>query len=158
LLHLRLMTGGDRLYNLVQWAAALGCALVASRIAAQLGAGRLGQLLTAATVAGAPMVVLESTSTQNHLVVAPWVVCAASLVVEQLGRLGRRSTPAAVLGIGTAAGLTVVTKPTGWLALVPILLLWGLVQLRPVPWPSQDRHNFREVATILARAVGRTAA
>jgi hypothetical protein len=127
LLHLRLMTGGDRLYNLVQWAAALGCVLVASRIAAQIGAGRLGQVLAAATVAAAPAVVLEATSTQNDLVVAAWVLCTASLVVDELRRPGGL---VAVLGIGTGAGLTVVTKPTGWLALAPVLLLWGVAQLR----------------------------
>jgi hypothetical protein len=127
LLHLRLLTGGDGLYNLVQWSAALICTLAASRIAAQLGAGRLGQLIAAATVAGAPMVVLEATSTQNDLVVAAWVVCTASLVVDELGR---RSGPVGLLGIGTAAGLAVVTKPTGWLGLAPVLLLWGLSQLR----------------------------
>ncbi len=140
LLHLRLMTGGDRLYNLVQWSAALGCVLVASRIAAQLGAGRVGQLVAAATVAAAPVVVLEATSTQNDLVVAAWVLCTASLVV---GELRRRSGWAAVLGIGTGAGLTVVTKPTGWLALAPVLLLWGVAQLRLAL--RQDRHNLPEV-------------
>jgi hypothetical protein len=149
LLHLRLMTGGDRLYNLVQWAAALGCVLVASRIAAQLGAGRLGQVLAAATVAAAPVVVLEATSTQNDLVVAAWVLCTASLVVDELrlvDELRRRSGWAAVLGVGTSAGLTVVTKPTGWLALAPVLVLWGVAQLRPVfRRGRQDRHNFPEV-------------
>jgi hypothetical protein len=127
LLHLRLFTGDDRLYNLVQWSAAVCCAVVASRIAAQLGAGRLGQLIAATTVAAAPMVVLESTSTQNDLVVALWAVCTASLVVDELTR---RSPATAVLGIGAAAGLVVVTKPTGWVALAPVLLLWGLAQLR----------------------------
>jgi hypothetical protein len=157
LLHLRLLTGGDGLYNLVQWSAALGCALVASRIAAQLGAARLGQLLAAATVVGAPMVVLEATSTQNDLVVAAWVACAATLVVDELGR---RSTLAAVFGIGTAAALTVVTKPTGWLALAPMLLLWGLAQLRRDRHggSEQDRRDLRRVVTTRAWAVARTGA
>jgi hypothetical protein len=146
LLHLRLMTGDDRLYNLVQWAAALGCVLVASRIAAQLGAGRLGQVLAAATVAAAPVVVLEATSTQNDLVVAAWVLCTASLVVDELRR---RSGWAAVLGIGTGAGLAVVTKPTGWLALAPVLLLWGVAQLR-VSRPSMIRGVGRTAAGTLA--------
>ena len=127
LLHLRLLTGGDGLYNLLQWSAALGAALVASRIAAQLGAGRTGQLLAAFAVATAPAVVLESTSTQNDLVVGAWVVCTASLVLDQTGR---RSTAAATLAIGAGAGLAIVTKATGWLALGPVLVLWGLAQLR----------------------------
>ncbi|MDT4986686.1 MAG: hypothetical protein QOI74_780 [Micromonosporaceae bacterium] len=136
LLHLRLLTGDDRAYNLVQWSAALLCAVLASRIAAQLGAGRLGQWIAAVTVAAAPMVVLEATSTQNDLVVAAWVACAATLVVDEIGR---RPTPAAVLGIGTAAGLTVVTKPTGWLALAPVLVFWGIAQLRRFGWPAMWR-------------------
>src|SRR5262249_12611735 len=47
LLHLRLLAGGDALYNLVQFAAAVLGALVASRIAAQLGGGRRAQLVAA---------------------------------------------------------------------------------------------------------------
>jgi len=65
LLHLRLLTGGDHVYNLVQFAAGLGAAIAASRVAAQLGAGRRGQLLTGAVLLTTPMVVLESTSTQT---------------------------------------------------------------------------------------------
>jgi hypothetical protein len=143
LLHLRVLTGDDRAYNLVQWSAAVLCAVVVSRIAAQLGAGRLGQLIAASTVAAAPMVVLEATSTQNDLVVAAWVACAATLVVDEIGR---RSTPMAVLGIGTAAGLTVVTKPTGWLALAPVLVFWGVAQLRRFGWAVIWRTGIASVA------------
>ena len=58
LLHLRLFTDGDVLYNLVQWAAGIGCLVVATRITAQLGGGRRAQLITAFLVATAPMVAL----------------------------------------------------------------------------------------------------
>src|SRR5205807_6843545 len=50
LLHLRLLAGFEEFTNVLQWAAALGCAVVVSRIAARLGAGRAGQLIAAATV------------------------------------------------------------------------------------------------------------
>jgi hypothetical protein len=130
LLHLRLLTGTDLLYNLVQWSAGLGCVLVASRIAGQLGGGRLAQLGTAFLVATAPMVVLESTSTQTDLAVAVWVAAVATLVLDELGR----RTPvwaAALVGAGT--GLTTLTKATGPLALAPLLLVWLFVQLRRAP-------------------------
>ncbi|GAA2360466.1 hypothetical protein [Dactylosporangium salmoneum] len=130
LLHLRLLTGGDGLYNLVQLAAGLGGALIASRIAAQLGGGRRAQLVAALIFGTTPIVVLEATSTQTDLVVALWVGSVATLVLDEL----RRRTPwPAVLLLGTAAGLTLLTKATGLLAAGPLLVLWFVAQLRQGP-------------------------
>jgi hypothetical protein len=130
LLQLRLLTGGDALYNLLQWGAGLGCALVASRIAGQLGGGRLAQLLTAFLVGTTPLVVLESTSTQTDLVVAAWVVAVATLVLDELDRRTPGWTAAL---LGAAAGLTTLTKATGLLGVVPLLLVWTAGQLRRAP-------------------------
>ncbi|WCN81410.1 glycosyltransferase family 39 protein [Micromonospora sp. LH3U1] len=127
LLHLRLLTGGDHLYNLVQWAAGVVCLLVAARITAQLGGGRRAQLLTAFVLATTPMVVLQATSTQTDLVCAAWVACAATLVLDGLRR---RTGWGTVLGLGAATGLTAVTKTSGLIAVGPLLVLWGLAQLR----------------------------
>jgi 4-amino-4-deoxy-L-arabinose transferase-like glycosyltransferase len=127
LLHLRLLTGGDLLYNLLQWSAGLGCVLAASRIAAQLGGNRIAQLVTAFIVGTAPMVVLESTSTQTDLAVAAWVGCVATLVLDR----GTSSGSAALLGAGT--GLAVLTKAPGVLGTAPLLLIWLAVQLRRAP-------------------------
>jgi hypothetical protein len=129
LLHLRLLTGGDLLYNLVQWSAGVACVLFASRIAGQLGGGPRAQLLTGYLVGTAPLVVLESTSTQTDLVVAAWVLALATLVLDELDR---RSRPLALVPIGLAAGLAALTKATGLLADGPLLLFWGLAQLRLV--------------------------
>ncbi|MEU4472602.1 glycosyltransferase family 39 protein [Micromonospora sp. NPDC023888] len=127
LLHLRLLTGGDHLYNLVQWAAGVLCLLVAARITAQLGGGRRAQLITAFVLATTPMVVLQATSTQTDLVCAAWVACAATLVLDGLRQ---RTGWGALLGLGAATGLTAVTKTSGLIAVGPLLVLWGLAQLR----------------------------
>ncbi|SCE82769.1 glycosyltransferase family 39 protein [Micromonospora chokoriensis] len=127
LLHLRLLTGGDHLYNLVQWAAGVLCLLVAARITAQLGGGRRAQLLTAFVLATTPMVVLQATSTQTDLVCAAWVTCVATLVLDGLRR---RTGWGTLLGLGAATGLTAVTKTSGLIAVGPLLVLWGLAQLR----------------------------
>ncbi|MET7948246.1 glycosyltransferase family 39 protein [Micromonospora sp. NPDC005324] len=127
LLHLRLLTGGDNLYNLVQWAAGVVCLLVAARITAQLGGGRRAQLLTAFVLATTPMVVLQATSTQTDLICAAWVACAATLVLDGLRR---RTGWGTLLGLGAATGLTAVTKTSGLIAVGPLLVLWGLAQLR----------------------------
>jgi hypothetical protein len=131
LLHLRLLTGGDGLDNLVQWAAALGAGLAVSRVAAQLGAGRLGQLLAVTTVLTAPMVVLQSSSTQTDLIVTAWVSCAASLALDGLRhRVSLAARPGDLLALGAAAGLCATTKSTGLMGLAAVLTLWGLAQLR----------------------------
>lgn len=127
LLHLRLLTGSDVLHNLVQWAAGVLCLLVAARITAQLGGGRRAQLITAFVLASTPMVALQATSTQTDLVCAAWVACAATLALDGLRR---RTGWGTVLGLGAATGLTAVTKTSGLIAVGPLLVLWGLAQLR----------------------------
>ncbi|MEN3310097.1 MAG: hypothetical protein V7603_6299 [Micromonosporaceae bacterium] len=126
LLQLRLLAGPEEFYNVVQWAAALGCAVVVSRIAAQLGAGRRGQLLAAVTVASAPLVVLEATSTQTDLVAGFWVATGASLALSGL----RARTPWVEVGwLGAASGLTAITKVNALATLAPFLLMWGAGQV-----------------------------
>jgi hypothetical protein len=127
LLHLRLLTGGDALYNLLQFSAGVGCVLVASRIAGQLGGTRRAQLLAGFVVGTAPMVALESTSTQTDLVVAAWVGCLATLVLDEVRR---RTRPVDLVLLGSASGLVTLTKATGALATGPLLLIWGVAQLR----------------------------
>jgi hypothetical protein len=121
LLHLRLFTGGDGLYNMVQWGAGLLCAVAVSRVAEQLGAGRLGQLASAFVVVTTPMVALQATSTQTDLTVAAWCACAASFVVDAAwGRL----RVVDVLLLGGALGLAQVTKSTGLMTAGLVMALW----------------------------------
>ncbi|WP_194821737.1 phospholipid carrier-dependent glycosyltransferase, partial [Micromonospora sp. S-DT3-3-22] len=134
LLHLRLFTGGDALHNLVQWAAGIGCLLAATRITAQLGGGRRAQLVTAFLLATTPMVALQATSTQTDLVAAAWAACAATLVLDGLRR---RAGLTDALALGAATGLTALTKTSGLIAVGPLLLLWGLAQLRLARRPAE---------------------
>jgi hypothetical protein len=137
LTHLRLLTGGDALYNLLQWSAGVGCLLVASRLAAQLGGGRQAQLITAFLVATAPMVIAQATSTQTDLVTAAWVACVASLVLDVIRR---PAGPVDAVMLGLAVGLTAVSKTTGLLAVGPLLVLGVTAQVRigaqaRIRWP-----------------------
>jgi hypothetical protein len=127
LLQLRLLTGGDGQVNLLQWAAGLLGALAVARCAGQLGAGRAGQWLAAAVFLTAPAIVLESTSTQNDLIVTAWVACAATIALDAARR---PATRADVLALAGASGLVFVTKSTGLMALLPVLAFWAAWQLR----------------------------
>ena len=65
MLHLRLLWGNDRPVNLVQWFSMVVSVVGAVSLAALLGAGRAGRLLTAAFVILIPMGILQATSTTN---------------------------------------------------------------------------------------------
>ncbi|WP_026928687.1 hypothetical protein [Glycomyces tenuis] len=142
LTHLRLLTGGDGAYNLVQLLAAVGAAMAASRLAAQLGGGPTAQLATVFLLATTPEVLLQASSTQVDLVAAAWVACLATVVLDEFTRPGERgpvsserpahataAPPTDALYLGLALGLIAVTKTTGLLAAAPLLLLWGVGRL-----------------------------
>ncbi|MDG4794609.1 hypothetical protein [Micromonospora sp. WMMD1082] len=150
LLHLRLFTGGDALYNLVQWAAGVGCLLAVSRVTAQLGGGRRAQLLTVFVLATTPMVTLQATSTQTDLVCAAWVTCTATLALDGLRR---RAGVGDLLALGAATGLTALTKTSGLLAVGPLLVLWGLGQLR-LAYADRPAARRRIPLAGVARTVG----
>ncbi|WBB93469.1 hypothetical protein [Verrucosispora sp. WMMC514] len=150
LLHLRLLTGGDALHHLVQWAAGLVCLLAAARVTAQLGGGRRAQLLTVFVLATTPMVTLQATSTQTDLVCAAWVLCAGTLALDGLRR---RAHLGDLLALGAATGLTAVTKTSGLLAVGPLLVLWGVGQLRLAYLDGSTTHRRAPVAGI-TRTVG----
>ncbi|MEG3635498.1 hypothetical protein [Micromonospora palythoicola] len=150
LLHLRLLTGGDALHHLVQWAAGLVCLLAVARVTAQLGGGRRAQLLTVFVLATTPMVTLQATSTQTDLVCAAWVLCAGTLALDGLCR---RAHLGDLLALGAATGLTAVTKTSGLLAVGPLLVLWGVGQLRLAYLDRSTTHRRAPVAGI-ARTAG----
>lgn len=149
LLHLRLLTASDLLYNLLQWSAGVLCLLIVARLAAQLGVGRRGQLLAALVAGSVPMMVLQASSTQTDLTVAAWVACVATLALDGVGRVPlRRPDLATVLLLGAATGLVTLTKATGGLLAGPFLVWWTLAQARRVWWPQAEKATPKRVVGI----------
>jgi hypothetical protein len=68
ILQLRLLSGGDRLDNLVQWLAGAGSVYLVGRIALALGGSRRGVAFARVVATTLPIGILESSSTQNDLV------------------------------------------------------------------------------------------
>jgi hypothetical protein len=106
--------------NLVQWTAHLLAVVAATDIARQLGARRMGQLLAASLCASLPMAVLQSTSTQNDLVLGAWVLIASAQVLQDI------DAPSSFgkLLAASAVGLAILTKGTAYVVLAPIVTLW----------------------------------
>ena len=130
ILHMQILTGGDRLANVVQWFALVGCVVGASVIARGLGAGPGGQLLAAALCGSLPMAVLQATSTQNDLVAGLWLVAFVALGLELRDSTHRRLL---ITGIGLSLGLAVLTKSTTLLVL-PAFSLFVLLAIPVSPW------------------------
>lgn len=134
ILQFQILTGDDRFANLVQWFAMLASALVLSLIAAELGAGRKGQLLTMLLAATIPMGILQGTSTQNDYVAGLWLSAAVLFGLKLLRpedqgsqRLGN------LIGAGLSLGLALLTKGTVYLFAAPwiaSLLLFSILQKR----------------------------
>lgn len=123
--NLQILWGSDRLANLVQFAAMLGCVLGATAIAAKLGVSRPGQALTAIYVAALPIGLLEASSTQTDYVAAFFSVCVVDMGLLLLAKSSRQKSVSLLLG--TAVGLAFLTKATTAFFMLPFLI-WIFVQ------------------------------
>jgi hypothetical protein len=114
--HLYVLTGGDRLANLVQWAAFAGCVFGSAIVAGELGGGPRARAVAAIAGATLPMAIAQASSTQNDLVASFWVLSLGYWVLRF------RVTPSAGVAAlaGVSAGLAVLTK-------LPVIFL-------AVPW------------------------
>jgi hypothetical protein len=145
MLHLRLLSGGDRLAALPSWAAYLGCIAVSGAVVRQFGGTERQIVLGALVAATVPVAVLHASSTQTDLPTAFWVLCTAALVLDVLRRPEASEDLRPAAWIGLAAGLAVATKGTAWLALVPWLVLYAGALLRTGNW----RRLVRSAMTVL---------
>jgi hypothetical protein len=100
----------------VQWLAFALCALGASLVARELGSPWPSQVLAAVLVVSLPMGILQSTTTQNDLVAAAWILTFTYLLLRMIRRL---RWPLAVAA-GTALGLALLTKGTAYFFVLPM--------------------------------------
>jgi 4-amino-4-deoxy-L-arabinose transferase-like glycosyltransferase len=135
ILHLQILSGGDRFANLVQTFSMIGSIVGVSLIAKQLGADQRGQILAAVFCATLPMGILQASSTQNDYVVCFWVVCLAHYI---LLTLPYRNPPLNLtLAIGASCGLAAFTKSSGYMYAFPFMVwffLWYVNQMRWKMW------------------------
>jgi hypothetical protein len=126
-LHAYVLAGGDRLANLVQWAAMLASLVSVAVVSRQLGLGRTGQLFAGVLVATLPMGISQASSTMTDYVVALWLICVAS---ETLRLAAGETAGRSPIYVGLAAGLAVLTKPTAFAFLLPFAVWVGVMLLR----------------------------
>lgn len=119
LMHLQILSGGDRFNNLLQWFSIIGCLSGASLIAKQLGADLRGQIFTVVLCATIPVGILHGSNSKNTWVVALWLVC---LVYYTILMIKNKPSWGLVIGASSSFGLAVLTKGTSYIYAFPFLL------------------------------------
>lgn len=131
LLNLWLLTGSDRLFHLVQWAAYVGSCVAVTLLAGLLGAGRKGEWLAFAFAAFTPMAILQAQTTQNDLAAGYYFLCFLFFGLRLCGS-GGRGVCSHALFCGLALGLACLTKTTIFLFAFPFCLwiAWRMLRTR----------------------------
>jgi hypothetical protein len=128
IMHLQILSGGDRFANFVQWFSMIGSLVGASLLAKELGGNRLSQLFAAVFAATIPMGVLQSSSTQNDYAASFWLVCFVyfSIALMRREQIHWRYVWAA----GLSLGLAVLTKGTAYIFAAPFAVWIGCALAR----------------------------
>lgn len=116
MLHTYVLSGGDRLINLVAFGAFLGSIVAVSALAGAMGLGSRGQGFAALFCATLPNGILQASGAKNDWMLALWLACLLYFAV-------RRNA----LFTGLSAGLALATKATAYLFAPPLLavaLFW----------------------------------
>ncbi len=118
ILHLQILSGGDRLANLVQWFSSIGSIIGVSLIAKQLGADARGQILTTVVCATIPMGILQSSSTKNDYVLCFWLICLTYHILREIeGKISHENS----FKIGVSLGISILTKGTAYIYVLPFI-------------------------------------
>ena len=127
MLHAYVLSGGDRLINLVAFGAFLGGIVAVSALAKAMGLSPKAQSVAALFCATLPSGVLQGSGAKNDWMLSLWLVCLVYFTL-------RRDAPFA----GLSLGLALATKATAYLFAPPLFLvaLWagGLFPKSPALW------------------------
>ena len=141
------LAGGDRLANLVQWLAMLGCLVGVSLIARELGGDARAQVLASVVAATIPVGILQASGTQNDYTLAFWLVCLVALTLERRRRSEQVTDLHGAALIGAALGLVLLTKATGY------LFAWPFMAWMAIGEASRRRRGALVLAVVLLTAV-----
>lgn len=129
ILHLQVLSKTDRFAYLVQWMGFNVSILLVSLIAKELKGSFRIQLLSAVFAATIPMAILQSTSTQNDLIVSIFSLSFAYFFFK----LQHYFSHTNLLFCALSLGLALVTKGTAYLYCGAIALLFGSIYILSSP-------------------------
>lgn len=117
-LNLYLLTGSDRVHNLIQWVALCGCLVAISRILCLAGGSRRAQFVGCLFFATLPAVFFEASNTKNDLVTTFFLLGAVWALTGAV--LRRRFVIFDAVLAGLFAGCALLTKGTA-IAFLPVI-------------------------------------
>jgi len=129
MLHFQLLSDGDRFAAGVACFSLAICVIGVAAIARVLGADRWGQVLSAVFAVSLPATVLQAESTQNNLALSAWLICAVYFLLRFKNAEPPNRAGWAIL-FGSAIGLAVLTKGTGYPMAFPLVVWFALVAIR----------------------------
>ena len=132
-LHIKILSGGDRMLNLVQWSFFAGCIALVSLMVRAAGGNKKTQWLAALFCATIPMAILQSNSTQNDLVEA-FFITAAIFFLLLCVKFGWSNSH--ISGFYFATALALLTKGTALIYLLPVVPLFGILLIRKLKFRS----------------------
>jgi len=125
ILHFQVLSKSDRFANIVQWISFVMIINLVSLIAKEMRLDNRSQLFSGLLAAVLPMGILQSSTTQNDLVVA--VFCLGFLYFLIL--LERKLTTENFLLAGFSMGLALLSKGTGYIFCAAIGTVYGIFRL-----------------------------
>jgi hypothetical protein len=139
MMHLDLLYGTDRLVNLVQWLAYVGCIIGVSLVTEEFGGSRRTQVFAAVLAATIPTALLGASGAKNDNVLSYWIVATIYFLVAWK----RDQSWWLALAVGASASIAAFTKGTAY-TFMPCLLLgcWMM-------WSGSARRKFVVRAPVL---------
>jgi len=125
ILNVQILSKSDRYANLVQWTSFLTIIILVSLVAKKMGANTRLQLMISFLASTLPMGLLQSSTTQNDLVVG--MFCLSFLYFMILVR--EQNTPENAVFAAFSMGLALLTKGTGYIFCAGIGSVYGIYAL-----------------------------
>ncbi|HEY3788448.1 MAG TPA: glycosyltransferase family 39 protein, partial [Urbifossiella sp.] len=134
--HFMLLSGTDWLATVESWLSMIMALGAISLVGRELGLSRCGQMLAALFAATVPVGFHEATNGKNDWMVAFWLAATLFWVLRVWKAECIR--PVEAIGAGLSLGLLILTKGTGGIFAVPLVIMGGLglVLRRPRGWIS----------------------
>ena len=141
LANLQIMLKNDQYANFVQYFAFLVCFIGVTNITKKLGGRPYQQIFAGIISISIPMAILQSTSTQNDLVLSQYLICFVSLGISLIQRPQKYLW---VCGVGLSLGLACLTKATAFIFALPFCIWFGILIIK---------NNAKNIITLLVIGV-----
>lgn len=125
ILQLRVLQDSDTFSFIIQWVFSLGACIGVTLLAEIAGANKKVQYLSFFISATIPILILQSSSSQNDVTVSFFIVMTAYFLLKNL----KENDSSSATFSGVSIGEAILTKGTAYVFLFPICMYWGIMKL-----------------------------